>query len=119
MAGIKKTRKKEMLHRAIMKAKKGEQVDHINGNTLDNRKENLRICTHAENIRNRNQRKNSNTKYKGVFKSGKKWGASIGYENERYYLGVFKTQEEAAIAYNKAALKYHGEFALLNTVKGG
>lgn len=115
----KNTRKKEMMHRVIIKAEKGKQVDHINGNTLDNRKSNLRICNHAENIRNRGQRKNSNTKHKGVFKSGKKWGANIGYENNRYYLGVFETQKEASLAYNKAALKYHGEFAQLNTVEGG
>lgn len=115
----KKTRKKKMMHRIIMKAPDNKQVDHINGNTLDNRKSNLRICSHSENIRNRGQRKDSTTNYKGVFRSGNRWGASIGVNSDKIYLGTFDTAKEAAIEYNKAALKYHGEFANLNTVEGG
>ena len=110
---------KTKLHRFILNAKNGEIVDHINNDPLDNRKENLRICTIAQNSRNRKKRCNSNCKYKGVnyHKRLKKYQANITLDYKRKHLGTFETELEAAIAYNEAALKYHGEYALLNDVE--
>jgi hypothetical protein len=95
------------------------KVDHINRNRLDNRKENLRPCTNAENCRNRGKPKNNTSGYKGVFWHCKneKWIASIGYNNRSYYLGSYNTKEDAAKAYNQAAKLYHGEFAVLNVIE--
>lgn len=105
------------MHRQIMglKRKDGKEVDHINHNTLDNRKQNLRICTHAENIRNQKIKRYS-SKYKGVYwdKFNKKWKVQIMYNYKNYNLGRYILEEEAAKAYDKAAKELFGEFALLN-----
>lgn len=103
------------MHRFIMNSPKGMVVDHINHNQLDNKKENLRICTLGEN--NCNTRRKAN-KYKGVHKRHplKKWSAKITYKGNQIALGVFKTAKAGAIAYNEAAKKYHGEFACLNKI---
>ena len=99
-------RKKALrIHRMIMKAKPGEIVDHINGNPLDNRKENLRITTSLVNNQNARKRKDGVTsKHKGVSwcKSSKKWKAQIQINKKKKSLGSYKTEIEAAIAYNKA-----------------
>ena len=90
-------------------------VDHINGNVLDNRKCNLRVCTHAENMRNTTKRRKGNTSgYTGVSKCGKRWAASIGYRGKDIYLGTFGNKEEAARARDLKAIELHGEFASLN-----
>jgi len=117
----KRIRKNISMHRFIMGVEDSKvHVDHINHDTLDNRKSNLRLCTNAENIRNQKIRKGGFSKYKGVFKSSKgcikHFQASIGFNQKRIHLGYFATELEAAIAYNKAALHYFGEFALLNDV---
>lgn len=91
----------------------GLVTDHINGNTLDNRKENLRFCTIEENNRNLRAKHDG---YKGVQKEKKKWVANIVVDHVKHRIGLFNTPEEAALAYNEAALKYHGEFASLNDV---
>jgi hypothetical protein len=93
-------------------------VDHINHNTLDNRKENLRKCSCSENSRNQIS-KTGTSKYKGVswHKNDKKWVASIGYKWKTYRLGCFVNEEDAAIAYNKKAKELFGKFAFLNVVK--
>jgi len=93
------------------------QIDHINGNRLDNRKVNLRICTAMQNQHNRKKSRGS-SKYKGVsfHIRGRVWVSFIMREAKRYYLGSYKDEKEAAIAYNQAALKFYGEFALLNEV---
>jgi hypothetical protein len=91
-------------------------VDHISGNTLDNRKVNLRTCTYAENCRNRSKQKNNSSGFKGVsFKRPtNRWVAQIMVNGNYIHLGYFFTLEEAAAKYNEAALKYHGEYARLN-----
>ncbi len=105
------------LHREIMNATKNDHVDHINGDTLDNRKENLRICINRDNIKNQRIRSNNTSGYKGVSLKYNKWVARIMFNNKTKYLGVFINKEDAAKAYNEAALKYHGEFARLNIIK--
>ena len=104
------------MHRVIMGASECMEVDHINGDKSDNRKENLRICTLLENRRNRTKYKSNTTGYKGVYYDRRKIRAKIKTDNKQIYLGSFKTLKEAAKAYNEAALKYHGEYARLNKV---
>jgi hypothetical protein len=110
--------RKQYLHRAIVNAQPGEYVDHINGDTLDNRKENLRICTNAENSRNSRKKQVGISKYKGVTKDKRvdKWVAQIMINRKNINLGSFKSEVDAAITYNTAAVKYHGEFAQLNDI---
>lgn len=107
-----------LLHRLIMNAKPGEQVDHINGDKSDNRRSNLRICNRYENARNRGALAHNTTGLKGVFKRSiyGKYRSSICVNGKQIHLGLFNTPEEAARAYNEAALKYHGDFAWLNDV---
>jgi len=104
------------MHREILGARKGLLTDHINGNKLDNRKENLRICTHQQNQRNKPSRCGA-SKYKGVSIHGPtgKFQVHIRADiGKRLNLGHFDDEEKAAKAYDMAALKYHGEFANLN-----
>jgi hypothetical protein len=107
-----------LMHRDIMKPKKGFVIDHVNGITLDNRKINLRICTHGENLRNQKLSIANKSGYKGVYfhKDRNKWCALIQVYNVKYHLGCFIDPVDAARAYNEAALKYHGEFAHLNKI---
>ena len=101
------------MHKLIMNAPKGFVIDHINGNTLDNRRCNLRVCTQAENSRNRKTSENTISGYKGVIKKKNRWQARIMYNSEHINLGFFSTPQEAHEAYCAAALKYFGEFARL------
>lgn len=107
------------LHRLIMDAAKGTQVDHINRNPLDNRRRNLRLCTHAQNQWNVGARKNNLTGFKGVswYKRQKKFLAQIKYNNKLVFIGLFDTVEDAANAYKKAAVKLHGEFACYDNAR--
>ena len=108
------------LHRLVMRARKGQTVDHINHNTLDNRKENLRICSHAENTRNRKGKNKNNTSgLKGVFwiKSASLWRAQIKVDKVIKYLGYYKNALDAARAYDDAAKKFHGAFASFSGVE--
>lgn len=104
------------LHREIMKTPKGFVVDHINHDGLDNRKENLRNCTTAENLRNARRTEDNTSGYKGVCwnKLRKKWYAYACVSGKRIHLGCFFDKEKAARAYDDAAKKYYKEFASLN-----
>lgn len=105
------------MHRAIMSAPLGMEVDHINGDGLDNRRSNLRLCTGLENHFNLRKIKPATSKYKGVCVSPEGYITAYAYENDRtVYIGRFKTEEDAALAYNEATLKIHGEFARLNEI---
>jgi hypothetical protein len=106
------------MHREIFFLQKGETIDHINGNKLDNRKENLRICTFQENSWNRKIPRNNKSGYKGVYwrKKENRWVAAIKKDNKVYYLGFFKEKISAAKAYNQGAKKYFGKFARLNII---
>ena len=101
------------MHRLIMKAKKGEQVDHINHDTLDNQKENLRLCTNSQNQHNRGRKSNNTSGCKGVdwYKASGKWRAQIALNGKVMHLGYFAIKQEAYEAYCKAALELHGEFS--------
>ena len=107
------------LHRLIMSCPKGMCVDHINGNGLDNRRENLRICTIAENNRNRvRMQKNNISGFRGVFweKSCKKWRSQISINNKNVHLGIFKNIEDAYNKYCEASKRYYGEFSPIGGV---
>ena len=112
------------MHRVITNAPKGMQVDHINGNPLDNRKDNLRVCTQQENCMNRRHRTDNKSGYKGVCyvkkpkdminELSKPWHAQLKFNQKHIRLGMYKTKEEAARAYDKKAIELFGEFAHLN-----
>lgn len=125
--------KQLLMHRVIMNLNFGDKqlVDHINGNTLDNRRCNLRICSNAQNCRNRGKQKNNTSGMKGVFKDVQKykqkdgsiqiytyWRAQIMINGKNKTLGYFPFNDEGKIqasqAYNQAAKEYFGKFAYLN-----
>lgn len=122
LTGGKEDREWVHFHRLVIQRKIGrdlerhEQVDHIDGNTLNNCRENLRIATHAENVRNSKSRKNSTSKYVGVSwrKRCGKWVAKVRMNKKDYHVGYFDNEVEAAKARDVIALKLHGEFSRLN-----
>lgn len=114
-------RKTQLMHRFIIDAADGQIVDHINRDTLDNRKSNLRIATESQNQANRVSvfRPGKASRYKGVSRSlslKNPWQASIRANGKQYNLGLFPTEEAAAMAYDSAALDRFGEFARINNV---
>src|SRR5690242_17796567 len=102
------------MHRVIMNASADIHVDRINGDGLDNRRENLRLCTRDENMMNRRKNSNNSSGYKGVDRNKGKWRAYIQVDKKWIHLGYFSTAEQAAHAYDNAAKKYFGEFANTN-----
>ena len=110
--------KSTLLHRLILNPRDDEFCDHINRNGLDNRRENLRICTNSQNSYNTKIQKNNTSGFRGVCwnKRKKRWYAYIKHHGKQIYLGLFLDKELAAKEYNKAALKYAGAFAHLNQI---
>lgn len=114
-----KKRSAILLHRFLLSLQGKEDVDHRNGDGLDNRRENLRVCTRSQN--NANARKHRGSyRYKGVcldVRDGR-WQVEIRVEGQRIYVGRYPDEKDAARAYNDAAVRYFGEFARLNDLEG-
>ena len=116
-AARKEGKKHIYLHREINQTPAGLDTDHISGDTLDNRKCNLRTATRPENSANRKKKAGCKSRYLGVSTTrGGRWRAYIRAGRKLKHLGVFSTQEEAAKARDTAALQIHGQFARLNGV---
>lgn len=113
-----------VLHRFLCGAQRNQLVDHINGNVLDNRRENLRLATNSQNAMNRSKPsfqqggRATNSQFKGVTRSktAGRWQARIGANGKIFYLGQFDDEHAAGHAYNCAAIRLHKEFACLNPV---
>lgn len=97
---------------------RGMVVDHVNGDSLDNRRANLRICTHQQNLWNRRKCITSGSEFKGVSPAGEKWCYRYAKDGKTIYSGKFATALEAALAYDEAILKAYGEFARTNAMLG-
>jgi len=106
------------MHRYLLKLKKKEHCDHINHNKLDNQRVNLRKCTQKENNRNLPMMITNTSGFRGVWwdKFKNKWHSNISVNNKTIHLGRFKNIKDAAKIYNQAALKYFGDFAILNNI---
>lgn len=103
------------MHRFVLRAPKGSQVDHRNGHGLDNRRENLRYATYTQNHANQ-QKTRGTSRYKGVWWAAhvEKWGAQVHVNNRGKHLGYFDDEKKAALAYDRAAVESWGEFARCN-----
>lgn len=102
-----------LIHRVIMCPTDEQEVDHMNGDKYDNRKCNLRVCTHAENMMNRRKHKNNRSGIKGVYYApnrAKNWRAQIRKDGVKYDLGGYETPGEAKIAYEIASKELHKNF---------
>lgn len=103
------------MHRQITDAPKGIDVDHANGDTLDNRRANLRHCNQSQNQANRHALEPLKTsRFKGVCWNGSRWQAGIKVQGKSIHLGVYRDEKDAAAAYDEAARKHFGEFAHTN-----
>lgn len=111
---------KIFMHRFILNAKKGQIIDHVDGNALNNQRSNLRFCTHAQNIMNGPRRLGSSSNFLGVsrrqYKTCVRWIAQYQLNGQNHRIGNFESEIEAALAYNVAASFAFREFARLNVV---
>lgn len=109
-----------LMHRLILGSLPGQVTHHHNDDGLDNRRENLCTCSHAENIRRQRMQRDRSSKFRGVSwdKKTKKWRVCIGLNGQRKYLGYFTSEINAALTYNKAAKELFGKWARLNDVRG-
>lgn len=112
-------RKDIRLHTFLIGKKEGLEIDHIDGNPLNNQKNNLRFVTNSQNQYNRFKQPNCASKYKGVYysKMKKRWISLINVDKKCIYLGMFKTEEMAAITYNKKLIEISGECGRLNIIE--
>lgn len=115
-SGSHKTRKHMFMHRLLLNAPKGMDVDHIDGNGLNNQRSNIRLATRAQNQMNKKKKPACSSIYKGVYfrKCRRKWISYIRINKQKTFVGYFDTEVEAALAWNEAAKKNHGKFAVLN-----
>lgn len=107
------------MHKMIIECPDGMVVDHINGNPLDNRRSNLRVCTQSENLMNTNKRRGDfSSKYKGVSwdNSKQRWRAMVYKSGKKNHAGYHRCEVQAAEAYNRKAVELYGEFARLNVI---
>lgn len=107
------------LHRIVLNVTNPKiQVDHIDGNPLNNTRKNLRLVNNSKNAQNRNAQKNNTTGFKGVrfHKQANKYTAQIGFKGKQLYLGCFEDPKDAAKAYNKKAKELFGEYANVNKI---
>ncbi len=104
------------MHRQVLPCLDNQEIDHKNRNTLDNRKSNLRIVTHAQNMKNRNKHKNNKSGIKGVYwdKRGKKWRSEIRVDGKKIHLGMFSDLMEAKTMRNNSEIKYFGEYSAIS-----
>lgn len=106
-----------LMHREIMNAPKGMDVDHVKtGDTLNNQRSNLRLCTRSQNMMNHGPHKNNTSGFKGVYLVNGKWQAKIWKDYQQIVIGSFTDKRDAAIAYNDRARELFGEFAYQNPV---
>jgi hypothetical protein len=110
--------KKVRIHSFIVNPPKGSQVDHKDGNGLNNCKSNLRACTQQQNNFNRKKYKINTTGFKGVYRNHNRFVARINANKKQINLGNYVTAQEAAIAYDEGCILYHGDFALTNRMMG-
>lgn len=104
-----------LMHRFILGIDDSREVDHINRNKLDNRRQNIRPCTSSQNKFNKEKPLSNRSGFKGVYPHTKgRWKASIKIMGVQKHLGIFTRKEDAARAFDIVAKKYHGEFAVLN-----
>lgn len=113
-------RRKIYMHRELYGVAEGERVDHVDGDGLNNRMSNLRLCTNVENMRNM-RRGRGRSKYKGVswYERDKRWRSYIVVDAKQIHLGYFDDEMEAAEAYDAAAKDYFGVFAKINMPERG
>lgn len=116
-----KKKKTLYMHRFIMGNPYAKVIDHIDGNGLNNQRNNLRICSHKENFRNQKISKHNTSGAKGVVWNNKNenWNARITVDRKRIHLGCFLNKKDAIAAYNRSAKKYYGEYAKKNKEKEG
>jgi hypothetical protein len=114
----KKKQIKILMHREVLNNSDKREVDHINHNKIDNRKQNLRFCSHRQNLINVPISKRNTSGYKGVIWEGRKnkWVVYVRHHGKDKFGGYFIDKKTAAKSYNKLALKYFGEFACINNI---
>ena len=115
----KPSKKMISMHREILNVPSRKITDHIDRNSLNNQRSNLRVCTRQQNGCNRGPNKNNTSGFKGVtwWKRDKNWSAQIRVNRKNIKIGYFENKTDAAKAYNDAALRHHGEFAYQNPIE--
>jgi hypothetical protein len=106
------------MHRFILDAPPGWEVDHVNGDTLDNRRSNLRLATHSENMRNSRLSSRNTSGFRGIYRQSDtyRWVARVRVRGATHHIGSFATREEAAAARDRLAQELHGKFVRLNAI---
>jgi len=110
---------RKYMHHFLINKIKGYEIDHIDGNRLNNQKENLRLVTRSQNNMNNSKRNNTSSKFKGVYfdKERNKWSVEIHLNNKKIFLGRFKSEIDAAKVYNEKAKELFKEYANLNIIE--